>query len=210
MLTKYRSSSQREVEELDAFQSFLEGVPWHEEDHVTLKETANAGTGVFATRDIKKGETVCYYSGAYVHWKQLRTPLSRSHAIGVSFEKKGDRPVLGMVVDGRTYAMLHHKRSDVAERLVRGCGPMLNSTADQSNKGNVEISKGPDKHVVSDQRFAAVPMRAREHIPKGAELRFYYDFKKDYTVDSLEIISTKPDAKPSGGSGSKKRRIALI
>lgn len=164
--------------ELDAFKSFLGIIQTQPNCPVDIRPTRpnehGSGNGVFATRDIVRGEVVCYYTGAYIPFSALQEGSQRSHALAVAFTLNSP----SMVVDGRTFALLSPEDK---QNFACGGGACINSNrispgiADTADESNVKVTKHVAEYKSDD--YAAARVIATKDIKTGSQLLWEYDFK---------------------------------
>lgn len=132
---------------------------------------SKGGLGLFSTGSIKRGDTVCVYSGHYVHWTHVG---GRSHAISIGC---GD--------DGHVICGLGVR--EVIDRISPAyCGSIINSTQENSvlidDDANVEPvrdrfvfhkSLGKDKFN-RDVGVAAIAMIAKRDIAPDEQILWSY------------------------------------
>ena len=199
--------------ELKAFLEFLEGECSRMVDpnqsltdlskNISIKDS-DFGKGVFAKRSFKKGDTVCYYTGAYAPARVFTTEESKTHALMVAIEKGPP----AMVIDGRSFARLVDTEK-AGKKWIWGCGPMMNSTKDTNRNPNVEVLKwdGFYKKLSPEFGFAAVRIIVSRPVKAGQELVWNYAYKNADSADTILPVLFHSSSTPPQ---PKKRRITLV
>jgi len=148
-------------------------IPQHFVCHVVVKKSREE-YGLFSTGFLKKGATVCFYAGDYLHWTHVGE--GKSHAISVAFHSDHH----GHVICGRGVR-------EVLDRIPPAlCGSIINSTEANSrlidSNANVEPVKnhhafyksfGKDKSN-RDVGVAAIAMVATRDIVPDEEILWSY------------------------------------
>lgn len=143
--------------------------------HVVVREVtegrSKGGLGLFSTDNIKRGDTVCVYSGHKVHWTHV---VGRSHAISIGCGHQG-HVICGLGVR----EVVHHISP-------AHCGSIINSTQQNSmlidDDANVEPVRdrfvfhktlGKDKFN-RDVGVAAIAMIAKRDIAPDEQILWSY------------------------------------
>ena len=148
------------------------------------------GLGLFSTDIIKRGDTVCLYSGEYVH--QTHVGNRKSHAIGIACNP-----------DHKSYVICGLGVRDVVNHISPAlCGSIINSTQENylliDDDANVEPvrnrsvfykSLGKDKFN-RDVGVAAIAMIANRDIASGEQILWSYPVTEmtDLTPCNLKKI----------------------
>jgi len=128
-----------------------------------LKKTRNKGLGVYAKRNIKKGETVCYYL-VWVHIRNSQKKFNTNYKIGF-------RENRGIVGDIESSSLQFPTGSGIAYY-----GYLMNEPS-MNQKTNCVLHPGYNKKQVKDLKVGdgyLYKLIAIKNIKKNEELTWYY------------------------------------
>lgn len=170
----------KEYRDLLDYKRILKSTPNKSKLSVTLKKTKDKGVGLYATKDIKKGDIIAYYKIKIFRLKNYESPTDSVYTFGV-YKKNGDdyKRLIGDIdlnsfllpVDNITYWAPFANEPSVGQRV--------NAEVDENIKGNYKnktCSKVGESNIYL--------LKASRDIKKGDEIMWYYGkgYPREYKV----------------------------
>jgi SET domain-containing protein len=182
--------------------------------NLELRQTENAGLGVFASSDIKSKTFITNYYGIL---KQGNTQLQNA-SITHSLRIAGDPAVdvherKARVIDGNSIAkeanalfkmyslaggpMKLNNRIKNFKTIRDNAGSLINSSRNTKRTPNVYFQKPPDSllpvlHNIVDNEYGIVRMYASKDINAGEELLWDYPWKSESSNKTSNKTASKP------------------
>lgn len=170
----------QEYKDLLNYERILSDTPNKDELSVTLKRTANKGVGLYATKHIKKGETIAYYKITVFKTSVYESPTNYMYSFEV-YKKDGDnyKRLIGDV-DLKSFP---EPLNDIPFWGPFANEPSINQKSNAHLDMNLKENYKNRKKVDVGQTMV-YQLIATKHIKPGDEILWYYgpDYIRDYKV----------------------------